>query len=281
VKFGFVTCVSLGLEVMREIYRVGGELELAFTLPDEASANKAGRVWIDDFCSEHEIDLLKAPSVNDAALIHEVRSRGIDWLFIIGWSQIAQAELLAAPVRGCIGMHPTLLPKGRGRASIPWAIIKQEEQTGVTMFVLDEGVDTGPVLAQQSIALSPQTTATNLYHAVTEAHRLLIVQNWDQLHSDQLPAVPQDDSRATVWPARTPEDGEILHSMTKAEATRIVRATTHPYPGAFWVSDSEVVRVWSVSEYVQPNCPTFECADGRIAATEYQLEPGRPVGAAS
>ena len=143
MKFGFVTCVELGLSCMEEIYAAGGELDLAITLHDDRAINKSGRVYLDDFCGARGIDLVKVRHINDSEAIEAIRSREIDWLFIIGWSQIAGPQVLAAPTHGVHGIHPTLLPEGRGRAPIPWAILKGLKETGVTLFKLDEGVDTG------------------------------------------------------------------------------------------------------------------------------------------
>ena len=118
LKVGFVTCVELGLSCMQEIYACGGKLDLAITLGDEKAQNKSGRVYLDDFCDEHAVPLLKIDHVNDTAVQEAIGRHGIDWLFIVGWSQIAGPATLAAPSRGCLGIHPTLLPTGRGRAPI-------------------------------------------------------------------------------------------------------------------------------------------------------------------
>ena len=126
-------------------------------------------------------------------------------------------------------MHPTLLPVGRGRAPVPWAILKGLDKTGVTMFRLDDGVDTGDILGQEVIPLRPDITATELYSAVEEAHRKLIGKYWQDLVNDTLVMTKQDDDTATEWPARRPEDGRLKADMTVAFAERLVRAVTHPY----------------------------------------------------
>ena len=136
MRFGFVTCVELGLSCMQAIYDAGGHLDLAITLPDDRAVSKSGRVYLDTFCNAHAIPLIKSPNINDETVISAVREHEIDWLFIIGWSQIAHAEILAAPTRGALGMHPTLLPEGRGRAAIPWAILKGLHQTGQTLEIM-------------------------------------------------------------------------------------------------------------------------------------------------
>lgn len=279
MRFGFVTCVQLGLACMEEIYDVGGRLDLAVSLRDDLSRDKSGRVYLDGFCAEHDIPLLKVRHINDAEVVERVKAAGIDWLFIIGWSQIAGPEVLSAPTRGVLGMHPTLLPEGRGRASIPWAIIKGLERTGVTLFKLDEGVDTGPVLAQEVLPLADREDAGSLYNRVKDAHRSLLRRVWADLENDRIEPTPQDEFRATVWPGRTPEDGEITPEMTVDEADRLVRATTRPYPGAF-VDHPEHgrVRIWAG----QPDRGEASAADGlRLSlrdgvycAVDYEFEAG-------
>ena len=279
-RFGFVTCVQLGLDVMDEIYLSGGRLEVLITLVDDAAASKSGRVFLDEFAVEHEIPLVKIRHINDAGSIAAIREYELDWLFIIGWSQIASVEVLSAPTQGCIGMHPTLLPEGRGRASIPWAIIKALPATGVTMFQLDTGVDTGPILAQAHISLGHNTDATELYGKVARAHRQLIRENWDALVDGTISRIPQDRETGSVWPGRTPQDGLITQGMNVDTALRLVRATTHPYPGAFWEADQGIVRVWRARRASGvSNNPVFRCVDGLVEAMDYDIEAsGRDAG---
>lgn len=275
MRFGFVTCVELGLSCMREIERVGGHLDLIVTLQDDLARQKSGRVYVDEFAKAHEAELLKIANVNEPPVLEAVQRRGIDWLFIIGWSQIARAELLRAPGRGVLGMHPTLLPKGRGRASIPWAILKGLSETGVTLFQLDEGVDTGPVVAQEVIPLGPQETATSLYQNVAAAHRSLISRHWDDLAHDRIRPVAQDEEQATEWPGRAPEDGRISPDMAVKEVDRLVRATTRPYPGAFRDEDDRRLRIWA-GRVGQPGDPVdgmkIVLRDGEYEASDYEWE---------
>lgn len=245
MRFGFVTCVQLGLSCIEEIYRVGGRLDLVVTLKDDLARKKSGRVYVDDVCRTHRIDLVKIRHINDPDSLAALREAALDWLVIIGWSQIAGPEVLQLLRQGAFGMHPTLLPQGRGRAAIPWAILKALPETGVTLFQLDEGVDTGPIIAQKVLPIAPDETATTLYERVADAHRSLIGRVWPDLPSGNVQRRTQDESQATIWPGRTPADGEITPEMTVAGVERLVRATTHPYPGAFWKSESEVIRIWA------------------------------------
>lgn len=269
MKFGFVTCVQLGMDCIEEIYEIGGSLDLLITLTDEQAKSKSGRIYLDDFAKQHDVPLLKSRHVSDDAVGEAVAEHDLDWLFIIGWSQIARPNTLAAPKRGCIGIHPTLLPVGRGRAAVPWAILKGLPETGVTMFKLDEGVDTGPILGQERIPLTPTTTATELYDAVGLAHKALIRATWSSLVDDSIELMTQDDSQATEWPGRRPEDGEIRPEMSVVEVDRLVRAVTHPYPGAFvnggfdgTAAGAGGYRIWSGSPEVPGDHPPLQCADG-------------------
>lgn len=272
LRVAFATCVRLGLVCVEEIYRVGGDVQLLITIDDEQARAKSGRVFLDNLANEHGVPLLKIKNINEPAVLRAIVKHDIDWLFIVGWSQIARREVLEAPARGCIGMHPTLLPKGRGRASIPWAIIKGLKQTGVTMFKIDEGVDSGDIIGQEVIELHPKITATELYDLVSDAHAKLIARYWDEIVEDTLVFYPQDEAKATFWPRRTPADGEILSHMTMAEADRLVRAVTRPYPGAFFRSGNEIIRVWSAR--VGDNGGPFKLADGYLIPTDFEVERG-------
>lgn len=271
MRFGFVTCVELGMACMEAIYESGGNLDLIVSLKDNVAVNKSGRVFVDEFALRNRIPVLKVEHINDPDAVSRLRE--LDWLFIIGWSQIAGPEVLNAPRLGALGMHPTLLPEGRGRAAIPWAILKGLPKTGVTMFKLDEGVDTGPVLAQQEIALSPGTTATDLYAQVNATHVALIKHTLPDLMKGRAIFQTQDEQRATEWPGRRPEDGAIDLSASVNDAERLVRAVTHPYPGAFYHDqDGNKVIVWA-AEIVE-KCPHglyIQFRDGYLSLVDWEV----------
>ena len=248
MKLAFVTCVQLGLSCMEAIYDAGGELVQAFTLKDHRAVNKSGRVYIDKFCEEYSIDLFKLNHVNDQEVIDIIKEKEIDWLFIIGWSQIAGSELLNAPHRGVLGMHPTLLPIGRGRAAIPWSIIKGLKETGVSLFKLDEGVDTGPILDQQIIKLDDTIDAMKLYNFVDRAHISLMRKAIPNILQDTIQMSIQDESKATEWSGRKPEDGLIDLKGSVDDAHRLIRAVTKPYPGAFIFINCEKHIIWQAKK---------------------------------
>ncbi len=277
MKTGFVTCVQLGLDCMEAIYSVGGRLDLVLTLRDNLAVNKSGRIFVDEFCRDHDIEVFKLRNINEDAAVAKLRAANLDWLFIIGWSQIAGPGALDSPKYGVLGIHPTLLPKGRGRAAIPWAILKGLRKTGVTLFKLDEGVDTGPIVEQIELPIADDETATSLYERVCKAHQTLIRKVCPRLLEGSIIMTPQDESMATEWPGRCPEDGLILPTMSVDEVDRLVRATTRPYPGAFLVEPDRIVRVWS-GRTIRGESKTTEGAfqiqftDGVFEAHDYQFD---------
>ena len=259
---------------MEAIYEGGGSLSFAMTLEDDQAVNKSGRVYLDDFCRQNGIPLHKSRHVNNSDVIASIKHYDLDWLFIIGWSQIASADVLAAPKQGALGIHPTLLPMGRGRAAIPWAILKGLDRTGVTLFKLDAGVDTGPIVDQVEIPLSASSDAGELYKLVDQAHVNLMKKVVPALMAGTLVLKPQDDSLATEWPGRKPEDGEIDLSGSVIYAERLVRAVTKPYPGAFTYLNGEKILVWKariVSE--SSTLPTLRFSDGLLGLLEYEATP--------
>ena len=273
MKFGFVTCVQLGFSCIEAIYQVGGKLDLVITLKDEIGKKKSGRIHVDEFCEKNNINLVKVGHINDSGAISAIKDADIDWLFIIGWSQIAGIEVLNSPKKGVLGIHPALLPIGRGRAAIPWAILKRLEKTGVTLFQLDEGVDTGPILRQYEISLNPTIDATCLYEMVNRAHTELIKGVFPALQSDSVEPQPQNNQMATVWPGRRPEDGKIDLDGSIWDAEFLVRAVTHPYHGVFVVYVDRRLIIWTAKVVKISNAEqVIEFKDGVLECIEWEIE---------
>lgn len=269
VKMAFVTCVKLGLSCIEEIFNIGGKLDLLITLKDHIAKNKSGRVYLDKISSKYDIPLLKINNINDKEVINLLLKNEIDWLFIIGWSQIAKIELLNAPRKGCIGIHPTLLPIGRGRAAIPWAIIKGLEKTGVTMFKLDSGVDTGDIIIQDEIILEKEITATQLYEKVNKMHIELIRKKWFDITENNIRFIKQDEKFASYWPERKAKDGEIIENMSMNEAHAMVRALTHPYPGAFFLTNKRKIIIWNAKKNELEG--DIKLKDGYLQLIDYEV----------
>lgn len=275
MKIGFVTCVALGLECLDEISTIGGRVDVVLTLDDDVANQKSGRVYLDDYCERTSTRLIKIRNINDPEVLAVIKEEEIDLLLVIGWSQILHEPLLEAVNYRALGMHPTLLPVGRGRAPIPWTIIKGLPVSGVTLFELAGDADTGRIAGQVSFAVAPNETATTLYAKSIEAHRALIRKYWDDIVAGKINLVEQDESRATHWEQRRPSDGVLSAEMTTEQVERLVRAITHPYPGAFFIEGDQKVIVWSghVAQNGETGKRIFTCADGNYVLDDFEVVP--------
>jgi methionyl-tRNA formyltransferase len=181
-----------------------------------------------------------------AGAIRECRP---NYLLVIGWSRLVATEVLTIPSEfaadgpagngqfGCIGMHPTKLPTGRGQAPIPWTIIKGLPTTALSVFFLEAAADTGALIAQYELPVHPRETAAALFYRMAHAHFVAGLELAGGLAARAVGSRPQDAAVATVWPKRRPADGEISGSMTFAEIDALVRALLGPYPRAFVTVD--------------------------------------------
>ena len=258
---------------MRAIYETNACLELVITLEDDIALTKSGRVYLDEFCQDKLIDVIKCQNINDKHVVDALKKADLDWVFIIGWSQLANENVLASANNGVLGMHPTLLPIGRGRAAIPWAILKKLSKTGVTLFKIDEGVDTGLIGKQIEIPITSDETAGSLYHKVNKAHYELMKMTIRSLATGSMVFVKQDASKATEWPARKPEDGQINLQGSVKDAELLVRAVTRPYPGAFMIDENIKTTIWQAKIVDDEFTGKFlSFVDGKLGLIEYENE---------
>lgn len=271
MKIGFVTCVKLGLSCIEAILKSGDKFELFITLQDHLSVNKSGRIYLDETSKKYKIPLYKINHINSPEVLDIIQKHELDWLFIIGWSQIANTSIINAPKNGVIGAHPTLLPIGRGRAAIPWTIIKGLKKTGVTFFKLNEGVDTGDIIDQFEIMLDPQITASQLYILVDHVHIELMKRVWYNIHNRLLQLKPQDNNKATYWIARKPIDGELHTSMLVEDVDKLVRATTKPYPGAYIIYKQKKLIIWKGEIGLHTNGINLHFLNGSYTVIDFEM----------
>ena len=218
------------------------------TLEDALARSTSGAVPFDDVARQQGIPLIKVANLNAPGSIAKVRELAPDLILVIGWTRLLGPELLSMPRLGCVGFHASLLPAYRGRAPVNWAIINGETETGNTMFYLDEGVDTGDIIAQRRIPITKQDTCATLYEKVSDAAIEMLAENFELLKQGRAPRWRQDHEKATVMKKRRPEDGLIDWTRTSGQLHDWVRALTHPYPGAFTGFDDRRLFIWRADD---------------------------------
>jgi len=261
--FAFVTHHEFGEATFRAIlglpeYGTKLRCSLLALLDQAKSSVTVGYTDLGPFAAKSGIPVEYIRSVKTEAAWNLLRESAPDYLMIVGWSELAPSAILDIPKLkhggvarhtasyGCIGMHQTLLPEGRGRAPIPWAIIKGLNRTGVTAFLLEEAADAGGIVDQFEIPIDPTETATTLFDKARMAHIELGARLGMRMATRALSWTDQDERLASTWPRRRPEDGRIDFSWTAVEIDRFVRALTPPYPGAFFLWANEKIRVHKV-----------------------------------
>lgn len=232
-------------------------------------------------------------NVNDPTFLELVARVDPDVILVIGWSQLVGPELRALARRYCVGFHPSLLPQMRGRAVLGWTILSDVRETGSTLFVIDEGTDTGDILAQARIPLGPRETVATLGTKVVDALHGLIVDLLPRLADGSASAVPQTQAGASYCTRRTAEDSLIDWNVPAEAIDRLVRASTRPYAGAFTFTRKRRVTIWAAEPILldppyfaaagqivafRDGCPVVRCGEGSyLRVDEYETADGRPL----
>jgi methionyl-tRNA formyltransferase len=168
-----------------------------------------------------------------------------DLLLALGWYYMVPRQVRESAPLGCAGIHASLLPKYRGWAPIPWAMINGEAKTGVTFFYLNDGVDNGDIIAQERFSIDPSDTCATVYEKATQASVKILREFLPLIAAGNAPRIPQDESQATYFPQRKPEDGLIDWSWSAKRIRDFIRAQTRPYPGAFTYLEGKKVIIWA------------------------------------
>src|SRR5262245_57788448 len=146
------------------------------------------------------LPLLQPTKMKDPGFLAELSAWTPDILAVAAFGRILPPVILSLPTRGCVNVHGSLLPKYRGAGPIQWALINGETETGITTMLMDEGMDTGAMLLQSSMAISPDDTAGSLSARLAEIGGRLLVDTLTQLKAGTLTPRPQDHSQATLAP---------------------------------------------------------------------------------
>lgn len=156
-----------------------------------------------------------------------------DAIIVVAYGRIIPPWMLALPRLGCINLHASLLPKYRGAAPIQWAVAEGETVTGNTTMLLEEGLDTGPILLQEELAIAPDQTAADLFDVLSVSGAPLVVRTLAGLDAGTIMPRPQDHARATLAPILTRDEGRMDFSARTAKQLSDRWRGFQPWPGAF------------------------------------------------
>ena len=216
------------------------------TLPS-GSKNISDYVDLHDLCFQNKIPVIDTNNINDSSTSSKIKSFNPDYIFILGWSQILKKNILDIPNKFVVGSHPSLLPEGKGRAPVPWTIIQGLSSSAITLFRMDEGVDSGQILIQKIIDFNSEINATELYNLVAENLGIAFVELHNQILSNTITFSEQNMTKGSYRSKRTEKDGLIDFNLSAYEIDKLIRAVTHPYPGAYTFYNNQKVSVFHSS----------------------------------
>lgn len=237
VRFGYLGYSDVTKEILDGI-DVDPALVISFV--DAVEAEYGRGVDYDDYSPHVEVE-----TINSERAKTTIEDHDIDVLLVMGWPELLEPELLDAPNWGSVGRHLSMLPERRGRAPVAWALIHGLDATGVTLFWLDEGVDSGDIIGQRTVPIDANDHAADLHHNCTRASIALLNEEvLPAFRTDDIDAEPQDDSRATYTHPRRPDMGIIDWTDSAWTVHNFVRGQSHPYPGAFTYHEMDKVTMW-------------------------------------
>ncbi len=177
-------------------------------------------------------ELSQPESVNSDAFRDIIEGFNPDLLVVVAFGRIIPGHLLKLPHVKAINVHASLLPKYRGPAPIQWAIINGEKETGVTTMLMDEGLDTGDILLQQAIPISPEDTSATIHDKLAREGACLLLETMENLITGKLIPTAQDPNKATYVPMLQKKDGHINWERSAIDIANFIRGI-NPWPGAF------------------------------------------------
>lgn len=169
-----------------------------------------------------------------------------DLIAVTAYGRILHSPILTLPPMGCVNVHGSLLPKYRGAAPVQWAVINGETETGITTMMMDEGMDTGAMLLQESLSIFPEDTSGSLAPRLAELGGRLLVETIARLKVGTITPQPQNHALATLAPPLKKEDGAIDWRTRAISIANRVRGLS-PWPGAYAYFGGERWMVWSAT----------------------------------
>lgn len=201
---------------------------------------------------------------NNAEFRAQLEGIAPDAIVVVAYGRIIPLWMLALPRLGCINLHASLLPEYRGAAPIQWAVANGETVTGNTTMLLEEGLDTGPILLQQFLPIAPEQTAVELFEVLAKEGAPLMLQTLEGLDSGVILPQPQDHSLATLASILDREDGRMDFALHTAQELKNRWRGFQPWPGAFTVLDGKKLIVHRL-DVAEPASETVSAAAGHVS----------------
>lgn len=285
MKSVLIGSVGSSKQILEAMLEVGFPITCVFSLDEEASSDVSGYQPIHEIAEKNGIAYKKFKKINDQENVDLIKSIEPDYIFVIGLSQLVKKEIIDSAKVGVVGFHPTPLPKMRGRAANVWQVLLGVHETKCSLFFIDEGTDSGDILGQEEYVIEDTDYACDVERKINEALFTLSKRVLCQILDGSIHPVKQNEEEATYLLKRSPEDGIINWNLPINEIHRLIRAVSHPYPGAFGMYDGKhKIVIWKAEieenkKFIGMNGQIAEigenyidivCRDGLLHITDYE-----------
>jgi methionyl-tRNA formyltransferase len=275
--------------ILEGLFEDGWNVVGAVTQPDRprGRGRKVSTPPVSQVAQAHGILVLQPKKIRDGVFLEDLADLRPDMIVVAAYGRILPREVLSLPPLGCYNVHASVLPMYRGPAPVRWAIINGEETTGITIFRMDEGMDTGDLLVADSLAIGPNETAGMLTERLARLAARIITPALRDIVEAKALFVPQEHDKATVVPILKKGDGRIDWSLS-AESIRNRIRGLDPWPGAFTFWRGKRLRLWEAEAKgagsggkpgdvlsVDDKGVTVRAGEGTLLLKSVQLEGGR------
>jgi len=205
-------------------------------------------IWwpsVAELAKNHGVPVHAPENINEPQWADAIRALHADFIFSFWYRHLVKRPILELARSGALNLHGSLLPKYRGRVPVNWVLVNGEQKTGITLHYMIERADAGDIVGQAVVPIDTQDTALSLYSKLADAGLEVLRAAWPLLRAGKAPRIPQDQSEATYFGRRTPEDGRLDWHWPALAIHNLVRAVTHPYPGAFTRGQGCKLYIWS------------------------------------
>jgi methionyl-tRNA formyltransferase len=264
---------EMGYACMEALLKMGAPIAALFTHRDDSHEE----IWwrsCAELAARHNVPVHTDESVEAVAATIGALKPAIIHSF--SYRHLIPESVLEMASQGAFNLHPSLLPAYRGRAPVNWVLVNGENETGVTLHHMVVRADAGDIVGQRSVAIDDSDNALTLYHKLVPLGVELIEELHPKIAAGTAPRRKMDIAKGSYFGRRKPEDGRIDWRWPARRIFNLVRAVTHPYPGAFCFAGARKLLVWEAKigaengTFGEPGKIVREVADGalEIAAGE-------------
>ena len=201
---------------------------------------------VKELALEHKLDVYQPVKVKEPDFMDMVRKMEPEVIVVAAFGQILPKAFLEIPALGCINVHASLLPKYRGAAPIQYSIIEGEKETGITIMHMDVGIDTGDMILQAAIPISPEETGGSLHDKLASLGADLLLEALDKIADATAVRIPQDDTKASYVKMLSKEMGNVDFTQSAIQIERLIRGL-NPWPSAYTYLNGKTLKLWKAS----------------------------------